>query len=204
MGLEVSLTFYFLELFLLHICFRFWTRHWSHLQIFTVIKINNFFFLSLYSFPLWFIVVAVVQSLSHIQLFVNPWSTAHQASLSFTISLSLLKLMSIELVKCQPIILSSVIPFSSCHQSFPASGSFPMSWLFESGDQIIEDSTSALIIPTNIQGWFPLGLTGLISFMSKGLSSIFSNTTIQKHQFFGAQPSLWSNFHICTWLLEKS
>ena len=123
MVLEVSLTD-FLELFLLHICFRFWTRHWSHLQIFTLIKRNNFFSLSLYSFPLWFIVVAVVQWLSHVQLFVTPWSTAHQASLSFTIFLSLLKLMSVELVKCHPIILSSVIPFSSCHQSFQHQGLF--------------------------------------------------------------------------------
>ena len=145
----------------------------------------------------------VIQSLSSVWLFVTPWIAACQASLSFTISLSF-KLTSSELVKCQPIMLSSVIPFSSCHQSFPASGSFPMSWLFESGDQIIEASTSALVLPTNIQGWFPLGLTGLNSFMSKGPSRVFSNTTIQKHQFFGAQPSLWSNFHICTWLLEKS
>ena len=97
-------------------------------------------------------VVAVVQSLSHVQLFVTPRSTAHQASLPFIISLSLLKLMSIELVKCHPIILSSVIPFASCRQSFLASGSFPMNWLFESGDQIIEASTSALFLPMNIQG----------------------------------------------------
>ena len=166
MVLEVSLTFYFLELFLLHICFRFWTRHWSHLQIFTVIKINNFFFLSLYSFPLWFI-VAVVQSPGHVQLFVTPWSTAHQASLSFTISLSLLKLMSIELVKCQPIILSSVIPFSSCHQSFPASGSFPMSQLFTWGGQSIGVSASASVLPINSY-WMPTTCQAAIWVIQEG------------------------------------
>ena len=105
--------------------------------------------------------------------------------------------------RCHPTILSSVIPFSSCLQSFPASGSFPMSWLFASGGQSIGASTSASVLPMNIQGWFPLGLTGLISLQTKGLSRVFSNTTIQKHQFFSAQPSLWSNSHIHTWLLEK-
>ena len=108
---------------------------------------------------------------------------------------------------CHSTISSSVVPFSSCLQSFPASGSFPMSYLFTSGGQSIGVSVSASILPMNIQDWFPLGLTGWISLQSKGLSSIFSNTTVQKHQFFSAQPSLWSNFHICTywknWLLEK-
>ena len=105
---------------------------------------------------------------------------------------------------CHPTILSSVIPFSSCLQSFPASGSFPMSLFFASGSQSIGASASVSVLPMNIQGWFPLGWTGLISLQSKGLSRIFPNTTIQKHQFFGAQPSLWSNSHIHTWLLEKS
>ena len=86
----------------------------------------------------------------------------------------------------------------SCPQSFPASRSFPMSRLFTSGGQCIGASASAL--PMNIQDWFPLGLTGLISLLSKGLSRVFSNTTVQKHQFFSTQPSLWSNSHICTWL----
>ena len=97
-------------------------------------------------------------------------------------------------------ILSSVGPFSFCLQSFPASGSFPMSWLFTLGGQSIGASASASVLPMSIQGWFPLRLTGLISLMSKGLSRAFSSTTDQKHQFFGALPSLWSNFHICTWL----
>ena len=102
-----------------------------------------------------------------------------------------------------PIISSSVASFSSCLQSFPASGSFQMSQLFVSGGQRSEVSASASVLPMNIQSWFPLGLTGLISLLSKGLSRIFSSITIWKHQFFSAQPSLWSNFHICTWLLEK-
>ena len=98
---------------------------------------------------------------------------------------------------CHPTISSSVVPFSSCPQSFPASGSFPMSQLFASGGQSTGVSASV-----NIQGWFPLGLTGLIS-QSKALSRVFSSTTLQKYQFFGNQPSLWSNPHIYTWLLEK-
>ena len=102
-----------------------------------------------------------------------------------------------------PKILSSVAPFSSCPQSFPASRSFPMSWFFASGSQSIGASASASVLPMNIQNWFPLGLTGLISLQSKGLSSVFSSTTVQKHQFFGVQPSLWPNSHIHTWLLEK-
>ena len=103
---------------------------------------------------------------------------------------------------CYPTILSSVAPFSSCSQSFLASGSFPVNQLFESGGQRIGASASASVLLMNIQGWYPLGLIGLISFMSKGLSRVFSST-IQKHQFFGTQPSLWSNSHIHTQLLEK-
>ena len=102
-----------------------------------------------------------------------------------------------------PTISSSVIPFSSCPQSFQASGSFPASRLFASGGQSIQASVSASVFPTNIHGCFPLGLTGLIYLESKGLSRVFSSTTVQKHQFFSTQPSLWSNSHIHTWLLEK-
>ena len=102
-----------------------------------------------------------------------------------------------------PTISSSVVPFSSHLQSFPVSGSFPMSQFFASGGQSIGVSASASVLPMNIQDRFPLGWTGLISFKSKGLSRVFSNTTVQKHQFFSAQLSLWSNSHICTWLLEK-
>ena len=100
-------------------------------------------------------------------------------------------------------ILSSVTSFSSCSQSFPATSSFPISWLFDSGGQNIGASASALVLPMNIQGLFPLGLTGLISMKSKGLSRVYASTTILKHQLFNTQPSLWSNSHIHTWLLEK-
>ena len=104
---------------------------------------------------------------------------------------------------CHPTISSSVVPFSSCLQSFPASGSFPMSQFFTSGGQSIGVSASASVLPMNIQDWFPLGLTGFISLQSKGLSRVFSNTTVQKHQFFGAQLSSQSNSYIHTWPLEK-
>ena len=100
----------------------------------------------------------------------------------------------------QPI-SSSVAPFSSYPQSFLASGYFSMSQLFTSGGQSVGASASASFLQMNIQGWFPLGLTGLISLLSKRLSKVFFSTTVRKHQFFSAQPSLWSNFHICTWLL---
>ena len=105
---------------------------------------------------------------------------------------------------CHPAISSSVIPFSSCFQSFPASGSFQMTWLFTSCGQSIGASDSASVLPMNIQDWFPLALTGLTSLLSKVLSRVFSSTTIQKHLFFSTQPSLWSNSHIRTWLLEES
>ena len=143
-----------------------------------------------------------VQSLSHVQFFVTPWTAACQASLSITNSWRLLKLMSIESVMPSTI-SSSIIPFSSCLQSFPASGSFQISQFFTSGGQSTGATTSASVLPMNIQDWFSLGLTGLISLQSKGLSRVFSNTTVQKHQFFGAQLSLWSNSHLNTWLLGK-
>jgi len=97
---------------------------------------------------------------------------------------------------CHPTISSSVTLFSSCLQSFPVSESFPASRLFASGGQNIGASASTLDLPMNIQGWFPLGLTGLISLQSKGLPRVFSSTTVQKHQFFRAQPALWSSCHI--------
>ena len=105
---------------------------------------------------------------------------------------------------CHPTTSSSVIPFPSCLQSFPASGSFPVCWLFTSGGRSIGVSASASILPMNIQGWFLLGLTGLISLQSKEFSRVFSITTVRKHPFFGTQSSLWSNSHIHTWLVEKS
>ena len=104
---------------------------------------------------------------------------------------------------CHPAISSSVIPFSSCPQSLPASGSFPMSQLFAWGGQSNGVSASATVLPMNTQDWSPLGWTGWISLQSKGLSRVFSNSTVQKHQFFGAQLSSQSNSHIPTWPLEK-
>ena len=127
--------------------------------------------------------VVVVQSLISYSTLSIPWTAAHRASLSFTISQSWFKLMSIE----------SVMP--SNHQSFPASGSFPMSRLFTSGGQCIGASTSASVLSMTIQGWFPSGLTGLISLQSKRLSRIFSNTTVGKHQFFNAQ-----SFYGCVYM----
>ena len=104
---------------------------------------------------------------------------------------------------CHARISSSVVLFSSCPQSFPESGSFPMSWLFALGGWSIEASASVSVLPVNSRGWFPLELAGLISLLSKGLCRVFSSTTVQKHQFLGAQSSLWSRFHIHTWLLVK-
>ena len=96
---------------------------------------------------------------------------------------------------CHPTISSSVVSFSSCLQSFPASGSFPVTQLFTSGGQRIGPSASASDLPVNVQGWFLLGLTGLISLLSKGFLRVFFSTAVQKHQFFGAQPSLQTNSH---------
>ena len=144
----------------------------------------------------------VVQSLSHVWLFATPWTAACQASWSFTISRSLLKLMSIEVgrtsnypVLCCPLLLLPSI--------------FPSIRVFSNELALLIRwpkycSLSFSISPSmNVQDWFPLGLTGLISLQYKGLWRVYSNTTVQKHQFFGAQPSLWFNSHIHTWLLEK-
>ena len=154
--------------------------------------------------PWWicFFDCVVVQLLSCVWLSATPWAAARQASLSFTISLSLLKFMFIEsmmpsrhLILCRTLLLLPSI--------FLSIRVFPMSQFFASGGQSIGVSASASVLPVNIQDWFPLGWTSWISLQSKGLSRVFSNTTVQKHQFFSAQPSLWSNSHIHTWLLEK-
>ena len=129
-----------------------------------------------------------VQSLSCIQLFATPWRNARfpcprPTPRACSNSCPLIQW-------CHPIISSSVVPFSSCRQPFPASGSVQMSQLFALGGQSIGVSAAASVLPINIQDWFLLGWTGWISLLSKGLSSIFSNTTVQKHQFFGDQLSL--------------
>ena len=143
-----------------------------------------------------------VQLLSSVQLFVIPWTAAHQASQSITNSWRLFKLMSIEsvmpsnhLILCCPLLLLPSI--------FPRIRVFSNESVLHIGGQSIGASGSASVLPVSIQGWFPLGLTGLISLQSKGLSRVFSNTTVQKHQFFGAQLSLYSNSLIHTWVLEK-
>ena len=142
------------------------------------------------------------QSLSHVRLFETPWIAAHQASLSITNSWSIPKLMSIKsvipsshLILCRPLLL---LP-----QALPASGSFPMSQLFAWGGQSIGVSVSSSVLPMNTQDWSPLGWLGWISLLPKGLSRVFSNTTVQKHQFFGTQLSSQSNSHIHTWPLDK-
>ena len=105
---------------------------------------------------------------------------------------------------CHPTISSSVVPFSSHLQSSPASRSFPRTQFFSSCGQSIGASASTSVLPLNNQDWFPLGLTGLTSLQSRGLLKVFSNTTVQKHQFFSAQLSLWSSYHISTWLLDRN
>ena len=150
------------------------------------------------------VLIEIVQSLSCVQLFVTLWTAACQAFLSFTSPSPEVCSDSCPLSWwCYLTISSSATHRSSCPQSFPASGSFPMSRLFTAGGQSIGASASASVLPMSIQGWFPLGLTGLIFLLSKWLSRVFSNTTVWRHQFFSSQPSLWSNSHICTWLLEK-
>ena len=130
-----------------------------------------------------------VQLLSHVWLFATPWTTAHQAYLSITNS-QVYSTSSPLSRWCHPTISSPVVPFSSCLQSFPASGTFQISQLFASGGQSIGVWASTSVFPMNTQDWSPLGWTGWISLQSKGFSRVFSNTTVQKHQFFGAQLSL--------------
>ena len=144
---------------------------------------------TLFWIPCHYRLLSSVQSLSRVRLFATPWIAARQASLSITNSRSLSNSCPSSRW-CHPAISSSVIPFSSCPQSLPASGSFPMSQLFSWGGQSIGVSASASVLPMNTQDWSPLEWTSWICLQSKGLSRVFSNTTVQKHQFFGAQLSL--------------
>ena len=136
----------------------------------------------------------------------GQWTAVLQASLSFTISLSLHKFMSTEsvmpsshLILCCPLLL---LPSIFSITRFFVVVFFSMSWLLASGSP--STGTSESVLPMNVQGWFPLGLTGLICLLFKGLSRVFSSTTIRQHQILGALPPLWSNSHFCTWLLVKS
>ena len=133
----------------------------------------------------------------------DPWTAARKASLSITNPRSLLKFSCPLNWWCHPIISSSVVTFSSHLQSFQASGSFQMSQFFASGGQSMGVSASTSVLPMNIQDRFPFGWTGWVSLLSKGLSRVFSNTTVQKHQFFSTQLSLYSNCHIWAWPLDK-
>ena len=145
-----------------------------------------------------YIFFVAVQLLSHIQLFMIPWTAARQACLSPSprVCPSLCSLHQ----WCHPAISSSDALFS-CPRSFPALGTSPVSHLFTSDDQSTGASASASVLPVNNQGWSPLTLTDLISLLSKGLSGIFSGTTVRRHQFFGILPSLESSSHNCTWPL---
>ena len=148
-------------------------------------------------FGIWHVAV-VAQWPSHAQLFATPWIAARHTSRPSP---------SPEVCQnsfplhqwCHPAISPSDALFSFRPQSFPASGTFPISWLFTSDDQNTGTSASASVLPTSYQGWSPLRLTGLIFSLSKGLSGVFSSTTVRRHQFFGALPSLQSSFHNCLW-----
>ena len=148
-----------------------------------------------------------MQLVSHVWLFVTQWNCSMPGFPVLHYFLEFAQLMAIESgMPFNQLILC--FSFSSCPQSFPASGSFPMSWLFTSGGQSTgtSASASALLIYSaqlNSQAWSPLGWTGLISLLSKGLSRVFSNTIVRKHQFFGSQTSLQSNSHVHPWLLER-
>ena len=130
---------------------------------------------------------------------VTQWTAAHQTVLRYLLEFT--EICVILSQWCHPTILSSIFPFSSCPQFFPASESFPISQLFTSGGQSI--GASASVLPGNIQGWSSLRLTGLISLLSKGLSGILSTTAVRRHQFVGILPSLWSSFHSRMWLLGR-
>ena len=145
--------------------------------------------------------VVVLQLLSHILLFMTPWTAAHQASMSFTISQGLLKLMSIELMMPSNHLIFCLLLLPSI---FPSSRVFPNKLALHSRQPMYWSFSFSISPSNNIQDWFPLGLTCLISLLSKGCSRVFSSTTVWKHQFFSAQSSLWSNSHVHTWLLEKS
>ena len=146
--------------------------------------------------------ISSVQSLSRVRLFATPWIAARQASLSITNSQSLLRLTSIESVMPSSHLILCC-PFSSCPQSLPASESFPMSQLFLWGGQSIGVSASTSVLPIHTQDWSPLERTVWISLQAKEFSRVFSNTTVQKHQFFSAQLSSQSNSQIHTWPLDK-
>ena len=145
---------------------------------------------------------SVVQSPNYVWLFETAWTAAYQASLFLT-SPEVCPRSCPMHQWCHPTISSSDALFSFCPQSLPAPGIFPTCLLFTSDDQNTGVSASASVLPTSIQGWFPLRLTGLISSLSKGLSGVFSSITVWRHKFFGILPSLGSSSHNHTWPLER-
>ena len=171
---------------------------WTFIREFCTLAITSFGFMVLLQI---FLMSIVLSSFSHSVRPSWPHELQHARLLWLSLSPGVCSNSCSLSQWCYLTISSSVSPFSSCPQSFPVSESFPISWFFTSGGQSIA-SVSASVLPMNIQGWFPLGLTGLIPLLSKGLSRVFSST-IWKHQFFGAQPSLQSSCHIHTWLLGK-
>ena len=180
---------------------------YSILCIFFVLKssLSNISITILGFLSFWLISVINIssfQSFCHVQLFVTPWTAARWFPCPSPTPGVYSNSCPLRWW-CHLTISSSIIPFSHL-QSFPASGSFLMSQFFISGRQSIGVSASTSVLPVIIQDWFPLRVTGLISLQSKGLSRAFSNTTVQKHQFFGAQLSSQSNSHIHTWPQEKS
>ena len=183
------------------------TSRWKRIN--NLFLFNQFCILVLFgAMVMWFLSLFFIQlidvftqSCSHVWLFATSWTAEPQASLSLTISWSLSKFMSIASVMPSAISSSNALFF--CPQSFPVSGSFPTSWLFISSDHNIGASASASVFPMSIQGWFPLRLTDLISLLSEGLSRVFSSTTVWRHQFFSALPSLWSISYNCVWPLER-
>ena len=147
------------------------------------------------------LIFSSIQSLSHVRLFATPW-TVHARPPCPSPTPGVYSNSCPSSQWCHPANSSSVVPFSSCPQSLPASESFPMSQLFTSRGRSIGVSALASVLPKNTQDWSPLEWTGWISLLFKGLSRVFSNTRVQKHQFFSVQLSLWSNIH--TWPLEKT
>ena len=141
-------------------------------------------------------------SLRVVSIFLRPHGLRHARPPCLSLSTGICSSSCPLSQWCHPTTSSSVVS-SFCPQSFPTSGSFPVSWLFASGGQNTGASASASVLPMNIQGWFPLALIGLTSLLPKVLSRVLSSTTIQKHQFFGTQLSLWPYSHIGTWILEK-
>jgi len=177
-----------------------WPKCWSF--IFSISPSNEYSVLISFRIDWFDLTTLSLQPFSRVSLFATSWTSGLQASLLSPTPRPCPNLCPRNRW-CLPTISSSVVPFSSCLLSFPASGSFQFSRFFASGGQSNGVSASVSVLPISIQDWLPLGWTGWISLQSKGFSRVFSNTTVQKHQFFSTELSLRSNSHIHTWLLEK-